>query len=184
MLNLESHSGITYGVTATNPEMAMCTDVINYLNLNTDRPVGWHPTLVLASCTVHTTLNMLYRTKNSKQLWKVVGNTRKDLNDCSKTLSIDVLEQYFEQKFFGSSRVITDEMVQAQDRIDAKLKQQLINTEQVTSNRVRRLIKQLKLNASPAQDGITAEHLICFGQSNYQSLVLHADLVHTIWCGA
>ena len=68
--------------------------------------------------------------------------------------------KYFEQKFFGSSRVITDEMVQAQDRIDAKLKQQSINTEQVTSNRVRRLIKQLKLNASPAQDGITAEHLI------------------------
>ena len=133
---------------------------------------------------LHTTLNMLYRTKNSKQLWKVVGNTRKDLNDCSKTLSINVLEQYFEQKFFGSSRVITDEMVQAQDRIDAKLKQQSINTEQVTSNRVRRLIKQLKLNASPAQDGTTAEHLICFGQSNYQSLVLHADLVHTIWCGA
>ena len=101
---------------------------------------------------------MLYRTKNSKQFWKVVGNTRKDLND----ISIDVLEQYFEQKFSVSSRVITDEMVQAQGRIlvDAKLKQQSINTEQVTSNRVRRLIKQLKLNASPAQDGITAEHLV------------------------
>ena len=35
-----------------------------------------------------------------------------------------------------------------------------IHTEKVTSNRVRRLIKQLKLNASPAQDGITAEHLL------------------------
>ena len=51
-------------------------------------------------------------------------------------------------------------MVQAQDRIDAKLKQQSIKTEQVTSNRVRRLIKQLKLNASPAQDGISAKHSI------------------------
>ena len=53
-------------------------------------------------------------------------------------------------------------MVQAQGRIlvDAILKQQSINTEQVTSNRVRRLIKQLKLNASPAEDGITAEHLV------------------------
>ena len=102
---------------------------------------------------LHTTLNMLYRTKNSKQFWKVVGNTRKDLNDCSKDISIDVLEQYFEQKFSVSSRVITEEMVQAQGRIDAKLKQQSVNTEQVTSNRVRRLIKQLKLNASPAQDG-------------------------------
>ena len=56
--------------------------------------------------------------------------------------------------------VITDKMVQAQDRIDAKLKQQSINTEQVTSNRVRRLIKQLTLNASPAQDGISAKHSI------------------------
>ena len=51
-------------------------------------------------------------------------------------------------------------MIQAQDRIDAQLKRQSIHTEQVTSNRVRRLIKQLKLNASPAQDGITAEHLL------------------------
>ena len=51
-------------------------------------------------------------------------------------------------------------MVQAQGRIDSKLKQQSINTEQATSNKVRRLIKQLKLNASAAQDGITAEHLI------------------------
>ena len=50
-------------------------------------------------------------------------------------------------------------MVQAEDRID-KLMQQSINTEQVTSNRVGRLIKQLKVNASPAQDRITAEHLI------------------------
>ena len=47
---------------------------------------------------LHTTLNMSYRTKNSKQFWKVVGNTRKDLNDCSKDISIDVLEQYSEQK--------------------------------------------------------------------------------------
>ena len=71
---------------------------------------------------LHTTLNMLYRTKNSKQIWKVVRNTRKDLNDCSKDISIDVLEQYFEQKFSVSSRVITEGMVQAQGRIDAKLK--------------------------------------------------------------
>ena len=51
-------------------------------------------------------------------------------------------------------------MLQAQDRIDAKLKRMSIHTEKVMSNRVRRLMKQLKLNASPAQDGITAEHLI------------------------
>ena len=31
---------ITYGVTAANPEMVMCTDVINYLNPNTDIPVA------------------------------------------------------------------------------------------------------------------------------------------------
>ena len=109
---------------------------------------------------LHTTLNMLYRTRNSKQFWKVVGNTRKDQNDCSKDISIDVLEQHFEQKFSQSKRVATDEIVQAQDSIDAKLKQQSKNTEQVTSNRVTKLIRQLKLNASPAQDGITAEHLI------------------------
>ena len=74
--------------------------------------------------------------------------------------SIDVLEQYFEHNFSVSNRVVTEEMVQAQDRIDAQHKRQSIHTEQVTSNRVRRLITQLKLNASPAQDGITAEHLI------------------------
>ena len=51
-------------------------------------------------------------------------------------------------------------MIQAQDRIDTQIKRQSIHTEQVTSNRVRRLIKQPKLNASPAQDGITAEHLL------------------------
>ena len=49
----------------------------------------------------------------------------------SRKISINVLEQYFEQKFSVSSRVITEEMVQAQGRIDAKLKQQSINTEQV-----------------------------------------------------
>ena len=109
---------------------------------------------------LHTSLNMLCRTKNSKQFWKLVGNTRREANDCSKDISIDVLEQYFEQKFSVSNRVVTAEMIQAQDRIDAQLKRQSIHTEQVTSNRVRRLIKQLKLNESPAQDGITAEHLL------------------------
>ena len=59
-----------------------------------------------------------------------------------------------------SNRDVTEELVQAQHRMDAKLKRQSIHTEQVTSNRVRPLIKQLKLNRSPAQDGITAEHLI------------------------
>ena len=103
---------------------------------------------------------MLYRTRNSKQFWKVVGNTRKDQNDCSKDISIDVLEKHLEQKFSKSERVATDEIVQAQDSIDAKPKQHLKNTEQVISNRVRHLIKQLKLYASPAQNGITAEHLI------------------------
>ena len=109
---------------------------------------------------LQTTLNMLYRTRNSKQFWKVVGNTRKDQNDWSKDISIDVLEQHFELKFSQSKRVATDEIVQAQDSIDAKLMQQSKNTEQVTSNRVRQLIRQLKLNASPAQDENTAEHLI------------------------
>ena len=69
--------------------------------------------------------HMLYRTKNSKQFWKVVGNTRKDLNDCSKDISIDVLEQYFDslsKNFPVSSRVITEKMVKAQGKIDAKLK--------------------------------------------------------------
>ena len=112
------------------------------------------------ACRLHTSLNLLYRTKNSKQFWKVVGNMRRDTNDCSKDISIDVLEQYFEQKFSVSNRVVTEEMLQAQDRIEDKLKRMSTHTEKVTSNRVRRLIKQLKLNASPAQDGITAEHLI------------------------
>ena len=70
------------------------------------------------------------------------------------------MKHHFEQKFSVSNRVVTEEMLQAQDRIDDKLKRMSTHTEKVTSNRVRRLIKQLKLNASPAQDGITAEHLI------------------------
>ena len=54
--------------------------------------------------------------------------------------------------------VVTEEMIQAQESIDAKLKRQSMHTEKVTSNKVRRLlisinslyiIKQLKLNASP-----------------------------------
>ena len=60
--------------------------------------------------------------------------TTKDLNDCSKDISIDVLEQHFEQKFSHSKRVATDEIVQAQESLDAKLKQQSTNTEQLTSN--------------------------------------------------
>ena len=71
---------------------------------------------------LHTTLNMLYRTKNSKQFWKVVRNTRKDLNDYSKDISIDVLEQHFEQEFSVSSRVITDEMVQEAINKTAEIK--------------------------------------------------------------
>ena len=51
--NLESHSGIMYGMTAANPEMVMCTDVISCQNPDTDRPVGWHSTLVPASYTHH-----------------------------------------------------------------------------------------------------------------------------------
>ena len=48
------------------------------------------------ACKLHTSLNMLCRTRNSKQFWKVVGNTRREANDSSKDISIDVLEQYFE----------------------------------------------------------------------------------------
>ena len=53
-------------------------------------------------------------------------------------------------------------MVQAQGRIDAKLKQQAINTEQVTSNRVRRLINkttEIKCITSTRRDnsGITVK---------------------------
>ena len=51
--NQESHSGIMYGMTATNQEMAMCTDVIRCQNPDTDRPVGWHSTVVPASYTHH-----------------------------------------------------------------------------------------------------------------------------------
>ena len=38
--NPERHSGIAYEVTAATSKMVMCTDVINYLNPNTDRPVA------------------------------------------------------------------------------------------------------------------------------------------------
>ena len=39
-LSQESHSGTTYEMTATNPEMVMCTVVISYQNPDTDRLVG------------------------------------------------------------------------------------------------------------------------------------------------
>ena len=39
-LSQESHSGTTYGMTATNPEMVTCTVVICYQNPDTDRLVG------------------------------------------------------------------------------------------------------------------------------------------------
>ena len=52
-LNQETHSGIMYGMTAANPEMVMCTNVISCPNPDTDRPVGWHSTLVPASYTHH-----------------------------------------------------------------------------------------------------------------------------------
>ena len=57
---------------------------------------------------LHTSINMLCRTRNSKQFWKLVGNTRREANDCSKDISIDVLEKYFEQKFSVSNRVVTE----------------------------------------------------------------------------
>ena len=105
---------------------------------------------------------MLCRTRNSKQFWKLVGNTRRESNDCSKDISIDVLEQYFELKFFVSSRVITAEMIQAQDRTYAKLKRQSIHKEQVTSNRE----AETECITSTRRD-YSGAFVICYGQSNY-----------------
>ena len=116
---------------------------------------------------LHTSLNMLCRTRNSKHFWKLVGNTRREANDCSKDISIDVLEQYFEQKFSVSNRVVTAEMIQAQDRIDAQLKR--VNTHGASD------IQQSEtINKAAETECITSTRrdysgafVICYGQSNY-----------------
>ena len=40
-------------MTVVNPEIVMFTDVICFQDLDTDRLVGWHSTLMLASYTRH-----------------------------------------------------------------------------------------------------------------------------------
>ena len=111
------------------------------------------------------TLNELYHTHDSKQFWKLVRRRRLNGNDPSSDINLQTLVDHYTKKF-APPRNINDTIRSSQQCVDDKINNLTLHDQQITQTMAKRYICKLKLNCSPANDGITAEHLLYGIDSN------------------
>ena len=111
------------------------------------------------------TLNELYHIHDSKQFWKLVRRRRLNGNDPSSDINLQTLVDHYTKKF-SPPRNINDTIRSSQQCVDDKINNLTLHDQQITQTMVKRYICKLKLNCSPANDGITAEHLLYGIDSN------------------
>ena len=111
------------------------------------------------------TLNELYHIHDSKQFWKLVRRRRLNGNDPSSDINLQTLVDHYTKKF-APPRNINDTIRSSQQCVDDKINNLTLHDQQITQTMVKQYICKLKLNCSPANDGITAEHLLYGIDSN------------------
>ena len=86
-------------------------------------------------------------------------------NDPSSDINLQTLVDHYTKKF-APPRNINDTIRLSQQCVDDKINNLTLHDQQITQTMVKRYICKLKLNCSPAIDGITAEHLLYGIDSN------------------
>ena len=83
----------------------------------------------------------------------------------SSDINLQTLVDHYTKKF-APPRNINDTIKSSQQCVDDKINNLTLHDQQITQTMVKRYICKLKLNCSPANDGITAEHLLYGIDSN------------------
>ena len=107
------------------------------------------------------TLDKLYHTKNSKQMWNMIRKS-KSVTVNSDAISMSTLENHFAQKF-APSKATSDAITAAEERVRRKYKSLCDASPDlsfvISEHCIKRYIKQLNSGTSPGYDGIQPEHL-------------------------
>ena len=107
------------------------------------------------------TLDKLYHTKNSKQMWKMTRKS-KSVTVNNDTISMSTPENHFAQKF-APSKATREAKTAAEERVKCKYKSLCEASPDISfvisEHCIRRYIKQLNSRTSSGYDGIQPEHL-------------------------